>query len=142
MNPTTIYPFIRLLGQNVTSPNRVYLNDYFIGNLSTDGDEQLFFDGNVVPLYADPANNNLTIELDQADPLFVSDVYISSGAVPQATIEVIGRGLEGGGVGGFVVPVDEFGLLAPYVGLSSTIAVAAVASTVYVKRVKRRKEKQ
>jgi hypothetical protein len=47
-----------------------------------------------------------------------------------------------GGVGGVVVPVDKFGLLAPYIGLTSTILVATVATAVYVKRVKRRKEKQ
>jgi hypothetical protein len=45
-------------------------------------------------------------------------------------------------VGGVVVPVDKFGLLAPYIGLASTTLVATVASAVYVKRVKRRKEKQ
>jgi len=45
-------------------------------------------------------------------------------------------------VGGFVVPVDKFGLLAPYIGLASTILVATVATAIYVKRVKRRKEKQ
>ena len=44
-----------------------------------------------------------------------------------------------GSVGGVVVPVDKFGLLAPYIGLASTIAVAAVASVIYVKR---RKKKQ
>jgi hypothetical protein len=46
------------------------------------------------------------------------------------------------GVGGIVIPVDKFGLLAPYIGLASTILVATVATTVYFKRVKRRKEKQ
>jgi hypothetical protein len=45
-------------------------------------------------------------------------------------------------VGGIIVPVDKFGLLAPYIGLASTILVATVATAVYVKRVKRRKEKQ
>jgi len=45
-------------------------------------------------------------------------------------------------IGGIAVPVDKFGLLAPYVGLASTIIVAAVATTTYVKRVKRRKENQ
>jgi len=45
-------------------------------------------------------------------------------------------------VGGFVIPVDKFGLLAPYLGLASTALVATVASVVYAKRVKRRKEKQ
>jgi len=46
------------------------------------------------------------------------------------------------GVGGVVVPIDKFGLLAPYIGLSSTILVATVAASIYAKRVKRRKEKQ
>jgi hypothetical protein len=48
-------------------------------------------------------------------------------------------------VGGFMklvnISVDEPTLLAPYVGLASTILVAAVATAVYVKRVKRRKQK-
>jgi len=46
------------------------------------------------------------------------------------------------GVGGVVVPIDKSSLLSPYIGLSSTTLVAAVAIAVYVKRVKRRKEKQ
>jgi len=45
------------------------------------------------------------------------------------------------GVGGIVVPVDKFGLLAPYIGLASTITIGAVATAIYVKRVKRRREK-
>jgi hypothetical protein len=48
----------------------------------------------------------------------------------------------GSSVGGIVVPVDKLGLLAPYIGLVSTILFGTVASTVCVKRVKRRKEKQ
>jgi len=46
------------------------------------------------------------------------------------------------GVGGFVIPLDKFALLAPYIGLTSTVTVAAVATALYVKRVKRRREKQ
>jgi len=46
-----------------------------------------------------------------------------------------------GGVGGVVIPVDKFGLLAPYIGLTSTILVAIVATSIYVNRVKHRKEK-
>jgi hypothetical protein len=42
-------------------------------------------------------------------------------------------------VGGVVFPVDKFGLLAPYIGLASTVLVATVAATLYVKR---RKESQ
>jgi len=45
-------------------------------------------------------------------------------------------------VGGISVPVDKFGLLTPYIGLTSTIMVATVATAIYVKHVKRRKEKQ
>lgn len=44
-------------------------------------------------------------------------------------------------VGGVVVPIDKFGLLAPYIGLASTIVVATVAIAIYAKRVKRRREK-
>jgi hypothetical protein len=47
-----------------------------------------------------------------------------------------------GSVGGSVVPVDKFVLLAPYIGLASTTMIGAVASAVYVRGVKRRKEKQ
>jgi len=45
-------------------------------------------------------------------------------------------------VGGVWVAVDKFGLLAPYIGLASTILVATAATAIYVRRVKRRKEKQ
>jgi hypothetical protein len=45
-------------------------------------------------------------------------------------------------VGGIVAPVDKFGLLAPYISLGSTMMIGAVATVVYVERVKRRKEKQ
>jgi hypothetical protein len=41
------------------------------------------------------------------------------------------------GVGGIIVPVDKFALFAPYIGLTSTIIVAAVATVVYVKRVRK-----
>jgi len=42
-------------------------------------------------------------------------------------------------VGGIWVPVDEFGLLAPYIGVASTIVATAAATAIYVKR---RKKKQ
>jgi hypothetical protein len=50
--------------------------------------------------------------------------------------------ITGAEVGGIVFPVDKFALLAPYIGLASTVTVAAVAAVIYVKRVKRGKEKQ
>lgn len=43
--------------------------------------------------------------------------------------------------GGLYAPVDKIGLLAPYIGVTSTIVVATVATAIYAKRVKRRKEK-
>ena len=46
------------------------------------------------------------------------------------------------GVGGYIIPVDKFALLAPYIGLTSIILISAVITAVYFKRVKRRKEKQ
>jgi len=45
-------------------------------------------------------------------------------------------------VGGIVVPADKFVLLAPYIGLASTMLVATVATAIYATRVKRRKEKR
>ena len=45
-------------------------------------------------------------------------------------------------VGGIVVSIDKFGLLAPYIGLGSTILVATATIGVYDKRVKHRKGKQ
>jgi len=45
-------------------------------------------------------------------------------------------------VGGVWVPVDKLSLLAPYIGLASTIIVATAATAIYVKHVKRRKEKR
>ena len=45
-------------------------------------------------------------------------------------------------VGGIIVPVDKVDLLGPYIGLASTIVVATVATAIYAKRVKRRKEKR
>jgi hypothetical protein len=45
-------------------------------------------------------------------------------------------------VGGIELPIDKFALLTPYIGLTSAILAAAIATTVYVKRVKRREKKQ
>ena len=44
--------------------------------------------------------------------------------------------------GGLFMLVNKFGLLAPYIGLASTTMIGVAATFVYVKRVKRRKEKQ
>jgi hypothetical protein len=47
-----------------------------------------------------------------------------------------------GRVGGITIPINKFELLALYIGLVSTILVTTTATAIYVKRVKRRKEKQ
>jgi len=46
------------------------------------------------------------------------------------------------GVGGILVSADKLRLLAPYLGLVATIVVTTVSTAIYVKRVRRRKEKQ
>lgn len=38
-----------------------------------------------------------------------------------------------------MISIGKFGLLAPYIGVASTITVATVATAIYIKR---RKEKQ
>lgn len=45
-------------------------------------------------------------------------------------------------VGGIVPPVDKLELLVPYIGLTSTIIAVKVVTTIYVKRVRHRKETQ
>ena len=44
--------------------------------------------------------------------------------------------------GGVWVPADKFGLLAPYIGVASTILVATVAAAIYGKRVKRKMDRR
>jgi hypothetical protein len=47
-----------------------------------------------------------------------------------------------GDVGGIAIPIDKFGLLAPYIGLASTMMIGAVVTAIFARRAKRRKEKQ
>jgi hypothetical protein len=80
-------------------------------------------------------------------------------AVPRGTLKYTHGGVAGDkydwdegehlndtSVGGFVVAVDKTnlltGLLAPYIGVASTILAATVATAICVRRVKRRREKQ
>ena len=56
-------------------------------------------------------------------------------------VGVHGRGAFPPPVGGVWIPVDKLGLLAPYIGVTSTILVATAATAIYVKRVKRRETK-
>ncbi len=56
----------------------------------------------------------------------------------QMLISLVSSNSTAAGVGGNVVPVDKFGLLAPYISLASAaIIAAAVATTIYVKRRKK-----
>jgi hypothetical protein len=99
---------------------------------------------------------NTTVQLAPQTSSVVNLLVLDNTAAADAsaTITVTGKNLlnytasastftaVGSRVGGIVVPVNKFGLLAPYIGLASTILVATAATAIYVKRVKRRKEKQ
>jgi len=80
------------------------------------------------------------------NPIEYSILYSGFANFTSNTIYLDGMGAvefpETAPVGGFVVPVDKFGLLAPYIGIASTIVIASVAFAIYVKRVKHRNEKQ
>ncbi len=43
-------------------------------------------------------------------------------------------------VGGIIVPVDKLALLAPYIGLASTILIVTAVTLIYVKRIKKREQ--
>ena len=66
------------------------------------------------------------------------------GEIPQSRLDYIavnyGNDSQWMMVGGIWIPVDKLALLIPYIGLSSTIIIAAVATATYIKRVKHRKE--
>ena len=67
-------------------------------------------------------------------------IYYGSEEVTTALcMEALAKYPETVPVGGVWVPIDKFALLAPYIGLVSTIVVATVATAIYAKR---RKEKQ
>jgi len=88
-----------------------------------------------------PVVHPITTGIDIYMPAATATLEVNSPAVTIATGDNDTYVISGA-VGGIVVPVDKFGLLAPYIGLSSTILVATVATAIYAKRVKRRKEKQ
>jgi len=127
-------PYVRLSWDGYIASNPVFLNNYLIGYLSATGVYHLEFDATAVPLYE--VGNEIKIHsMEEYITSIVADIYLCADDVPQEESAI-------GGVGGIVVPVDKFVLLAPYIGLASTILVATVATAIYVKRVKRRKEKQ
>jgi hypothetical protein len=45
-------------------------------------------------------------------------------------------------VGGVLIPIDKIAILAPYIGLTSTAVVATIATALYLKRIRHKKEKQ
>ena len=75
-------------------------------------------------------------------PTIDVDFYVPEGEEIAITGSVISDVMSSVPVGGIAVPVDKFGLLAPYVGLASTIIVATAATAIYVKHVKRRNGKR
>jgi hypothetical protein len=133
LHATVDPPYVKLSWDGGFAYNPVFLNGYLIGYLSATGYYHLEFDAAAVPLYE--VGNEIKIHsMEEHITSIVSDIYLCADVVPEK--EWVG------GVGGIVIPVDKFGLLAPYIGLASTVIVAAVATAIYVKRVKRRKEKQ
>ena len=57
------------------------------------------------------------------------------------SINFTGKLLPGvGGVGGYIVPVDKLALLAPYIGLGSTILIATITTVIYIRRIKKREQ--
>ena len=137
----------------VTSDEATFID--FQGNLSMYGfseDTLDIFDiliTNIDPILLaetspinDCKNRLLSFEYDDVPPCLSQGSVEAAGCIrlisdvigPFPRVEV--------GVGGFVIPMDKFVLLAPYIGLVSTILVATAATAIYVKRVKRRKEKQ
>jgi predicted glutamine amidotransferase len=65
-------------------------------------------------------------------------LWVDGGSV-KSQIDTIGAI---GGVGGIIIPVDKLSLLTPYIGLASIILIATVATAIYAKHVKRRRETQ
>jgi hypothetical protein len=124
--PSFVIPLAGI-SNNLTT---VYINGVYIGNLTTVSVNTIFFSKNQVVF--SEFNNNLTISSGQSTDFAMWNFTLDSGSVPTQTLS---------SVGGVMVPVNKTALLAPYIGLASTILVAAAVTVIYVKRVKRRKEK-
>lgn len=94
-----------------------------------------------VGIVVDPANHYV-IHASDSQHLVVQSQY----AVPSTYWNKLGDLLSevgnSTGVGGVIVQIDKLGLLAPYIGLASTILAATIVTTICIKRVKHRKEKK
>jgi len=110
---------------------RIFKGTTNVQNLTTDvnGEAETNVDDNTAYSYSVSATCHRTI-----------DGSFNSGS--GTTVLIIPVKLVPISCGGIVISVDKFGLLAPYIGLTSTILAATVATATYVKRVKHRKEKQ
>jgi hypothetical protein len=71
---------------------------------------------------------------------FTGNYWSKSYSHSPETVTIEGKVTDG--VGGIMIPVDKLGLLTPYIGLASTAMIGAVAAVVYVRRAKRKEEKQ
>jgi hypothetical protein len=86
-----------------------------------------------------------TTDISTSGPLYWGHIYFKyslKGSEIYAEDRVDHPVTEPPSVGGIMIAVDKLALLAPYIGLASTILVATAATAIYVKRVKHRKEKQ
>ncbi|MCJ7423767.1 hypothetical protein MUP01_05810 [Candidatus Bathyarchaeota archaeon] len=102
----------------------------------------IVFGDPLAPVFTGTMSGNLTTEA--AIPtlkMATSGEYAINETIPSEMVLDVDSQTEKT-VGGIIIPVDKFGLLAPYIGLASTTAIGAVATVVYVRRAKRREEKQ
>jgi hypothetical protein len=102
----------------------------------------IVFGDPLAPVFTGTMSGNLTTEA--AIPtlkMATSGEYAINETIPSEMVLDVDSQTEKT-VGGIIIPVDKLSLLAPYFGLASTIVVATVATAIYAKRVKRRKEKQ
>ena len=97
-----------------------------------------FGDGNVTTITTPVVYHTYT----QSGKYSVTLTVDAPGATPETNSTTRMITIVSKSVGGISVPSENLGLTTPYVGLVSTLAVAAVATAVCVKRVKRGKEKQ
>jgi len=115
---------IEAVGWTYATDGQSYLSLIAPAPITTTGD---IYIGGFASVY------NATTDYSQ----FTWQAFDASGALVDS-----GSVLPWQSVGGVVLSVDKFSLMTPYIGLASAWIIGAVAAAVYVKRIKRRKEKQ